>query len=993
MARSVPLDGFLPGSDTRSVVDAMIAARLLVASSDGKVATVRLVHEALISRWTRARDQLATDRRDLVTRALVERQYARWQQAADATKRHLLLLRDPDLANALDLERRWGGEFSAGIASFIAQSHRSGRRRQQFVAAAAAVFGVIALTATGFGILAYRAQQIANRETARAVTAEATAVQQRDAAVHERDAALIAQSRYLAGEADGLVKQGLVPGAIGLIRAALPDPAHGDNRPLVEDAVISAYNALYSNHERDQMVLPKGATAVASDEHAGEFVIATTDKLFVRTGLSETGQREIAQDFGAPVEITLAPKGDRLAMVGMDGSIAVWDLTTKQPLLRQPPHGVGTQVFFVADGDRLVVRSSDQRSWTLLDVASGRQLSARTFTGPEQTPLASVIDTAHGIVVVFDGEELHRLSLDDLSDTASVRLGPAQEVAATVSPDGKTIYVAAAEDLLNGNIRVLSSDTLALQRTFGKVVGGARLLVISADAKVLALHGLIGIDFFDIPAGERLYHVLAPREAARGRFFGSGGSDYFAYGPSGFVRRYAPELGIQTNAYRTVGTVEEIDELPDHSGFVTISDRPSVTEWTFDTETTSKAYSVPLVLLGRDMRMPAPIEALSIASDRKHVLASYIDRSARRWDVASGAVQLVRDADPTAPSIDHVASVANGTSVLAEKSGLLLVYSPSTGTSHPAATIHDEPVSYLGDVDATHVLIISGAGAASLVDVSNPEQPKVEPLDSLTGCASAASAVDLALCLTNDGGLRLLQVSSNRMLIEQPAPAGAKVNSAYVAPDTGLLAISDSKGTLTIKSLPDGRTVGQQRLTIHLSGEDLKAAAGSPLLSAADRAKIEAGATELDVAIGANALMLSPDGKSLAAAMPDRTVQIIDLRSGTHRDLPGGHSALAKGLAFSPDGTLLAVVEQGQYQSLNVYATSTGTRIVSISLNNQTSPQLVRLDDGDGFATIDDRGLLVVHPVFERIPDLIAYLAREFPQGLTPAQRRMYFIE
>jgi hypothetical protein len=35
---------------------------------------VRLAHEALISRWTRARDQLINDRRDLETRELVERQ-------------------------------------------------------------------------------------------------------------------------------------------------------------------------------------------------------------------------------------------------------------------------------------------------------------------------------------------------------------------------------------------------------------------------------------------------------------------------------------------------------------------------------------------------------------------------------------------------------------------------------------------------------------------------------------------------------------------------------------------------------------------------------------------------------------------------------------------------------------------------------------------------------------------------------------------------------
>ena len=35
----------------------------------------------------------------------------------------------------------------------------------------------------------------------------------------------------------------------------------------------------------------------------------------------------------------------------------------------------------------------------------------------------------------------------------------------------------------------------------------------------------------------------------------------------------------------------------------------------------------------------------------------------------------------------------------------------------------------------------------------------------------------------------------------------------------------------------------------------------------------------------------------------------------------------------------------------------------------------------------------MVHPVFQDVQDLIAYLAREFPEPLTPRQRRAYFIE
>ena len=69
VARSVPLDSFPPGSETRMAVDAFIEGRLLVASTEGETATVRIAHEALLSRWKRASDQLTADRRDLEMRA------------------------------------------------------------------------------------------------------------------------------------------------------------------------------------------------------------------------------------------------------------------------------------------------------------------------------------------------------------------------------------------------------------------------------------------------------------------------------------------------------------------------------------------------------------------------------------------------------------------------------------------------------------------------------------------------------------------------------------------------------------------------------------------------------------------------------------------------------------------------------------------------------------------------------------------------------------
>ena len=142
VARSAALASFGEASPARILVDAFVAARLLVAAGEtGTLPSVRLAHEALISRWQRARDQLAADRRDLETRTLVERQFGRWSQARGRARR-LLLLRNPDLANAVDLARRWGDELGPVLRDFIKRSSRRARLAQTLAAAAA--IGVIA---------------------------------------------------------------------------------------------------------------------------------------------------------------------------------------------------------------------------------------------------------------------------------------------------------------------------------------------------------------------------------------------------------------------------------------------------------------------------------------------------------------------------------------------------------------------------------------------------------------------------------------------------------------------------------------------------------------------------------------------------------------------------------------------------------------------------------------------------------------------------------
>jgi WD domain, G-beta repeat len=146
VGRPAPLAEFAEGTPARGLVDALIAARLLMATTEKGVVTVRLAHEALIGRWTRAREQLESDRRNIETRTLLESQFERWTKSAGRA-RWQLLLRDPDLANAVALDRLWGSELDAGIRQFIARSRLRARLQLIAVASAAVLFAAVIVTA------------------------------------------------------------------------------------------------------------------------------------------------------------------------------------------------------------------------------------------------------------------------------------------------------------------------------------------------------------------------------------------------------------------------------------------------------------------------------------------------------------------------------------------------------------------------------------------------------------------------------------------------------------------------------------------------------------------------------------------------------------------------------------------------------------------------------------------------------------------------------
>jgi hypothetical protein len=199
--RAAPFEEVAPDEPSRKLVDVLMQARLLVlelreaspteeapdepsrenaesragaappaveskAPAKPPLAYVRLAHERVLTSWGRARKLVAAHQAYFRIRADIERQYRRWAEGQN--RREFLLAAGTQLYSAETVVRDYHDELPPELRDYVAISGRRARWRQRFTAAAAAVFAIVAVIASGFALLAYSAEQQAARNYAAA---------------------------------------------------------------------------------------------------------------------------------------------------------------------------------------------------------------------------------------------------------------------------------------------------------------------------------------------------------------------------------------------------------------------------------------------------------------------------------------------------------------------------------------------------------------------------------------------------------------------------------------------------------------------------------------------------------------------------------------------------------------------------------------------------------------------------------------------------------
>lgn len=486
--------------------------RLLTLGEEAGVPVVDVAHETLLREWPRAARWIDAEREFLIWRGTLENARRTWKAAPDPSRDDAVLM-GLALATAEDWLAMRGDALSAADRAFIERSHILDRARHDEEAARAKtladerersrhratwisrIASAAALILLGFGSWALVERQ-------RAETAAAAADRQADLAREAREAA----------EANAAV---------------------AERERRIAEASVAKYFATEASTLETTV---HSARAVLLGTEAVRLDYTTQTDAALRRAISHSRWQPLAGHEGVAYDVALNGDGSRMASVGADGTVRLWDLRDPTRPHRVLYHSAESAGSVRIAGNHLVAGISGTVYVWKLDALD---IPPYTFEvpGSRYTVLALSRD---GTWLFTAGSA--RGTLRNLDDPDPPKLAfehPVGLRAAAFGPEGRRLALAGGNAIALWDLEAPEAAPTRIEADQEKVYA----IAISGDNSTLVTVGVEMLSFA-YASTWKLDDLDAGSTVIRGRI----GSRNFAYTSSSFiVSRDGAQLLVGSN--------------------------------------------------------------------------------------------------------------------------------------------------------------------------------------------------------------------------------------------------------------------------------------------------------------------------------------------------------------------------------------------------------------------------------------------------------------
>lgn len=340
----VPLAAFDSYPERRQMLDALVAARLLVTDrgNDGSP-IVGIAHESLFRYWPRLAQAMADDKEFLNTRARVQAAAELWRQQQHGAD--YLLPPGKPLAEAEELLALRPDDIDRQDADYVRQSKLSAtraRRRRRLIGGS--ILTAFLATLSVFGINSY----VNLQKTRKAEASNLLSLYVAHIGMAQRD-----------------WSRGDVSNAVALLNSHRPQPNDAAAGQAHEDLRGFEWYALWrACHENLMLMRNYGVIRSVAFEPAGSRLVTSSfdNNVYVWDIQSETKIAELAGASAPVFAVAFSPDHRHVAGGGFDRNIYVWDLEhVDRPVVLKGHGDVVTSIAFDPQGRRLASAADDDR--------------------------------------------------------------------------------------------------------------------------------------------------------------------------------------------------------------------------------------------------------------------------------------------------------------------------------------------------------------------------------------------------------------------------------------------------------------------------------------------------------------------------------------------------------------------------------------------------------------------------------------------------------